>query len=150
MWSAILLAAVLGLLVNSAPHGELLAAERLFWIGSSLLIYATLVGFLLALPAHLILKKLGLTIDDIDMVELNEAFAAQALPVLKDLGLLEQMDEKVNVHGGAIALGHPFGCSGTRITGSLLNVMEDRDLTLGISTMCIGLGQGITTVVERI
>ena len=96
------------------------------------------------------LKKLGLTIDDIEMVELNEAFAAQALPVLKDLGLLEVMEEKVNVHGGAIALGHPFGCSGTRITGSLLTVMQDRDLTLGVSTMCIGLGQGITTVIERI
>jgi acetyl-CoA acyltransferase len=80
------------------------------------------------------------------MVELNEAFAAQALPVLKDLELLDDMDEKVNVHGGAIALGHPFGCSGTRITGSLLTVMQDRDLTLGVSTMCIGLGQGITTV----
>jgi acetyl-CoA acyltransferase len=96
------------------------------------------------------LKKLGLTIDDIEMVELNEAFAAQALPVLKDLGLLDKMEEKVNVHGGAIALGHPFGCSGTRITGSLLNIMEDRDLTLGVSTMCIGLGQGITTVIERV
>ena len=96
------------------------------------------------------LKQLGLSIDDIDMVELNEAFAAQALPVLKDLGLLDSMEEKVNVHGGAIALGHPFGCSGTRITGSLLNVMQDRDLTWGISTMCIGLGQGITTIVERV
>ena len=96
------------------------------------------------------LKKLGLTMGDIDMVELNEAFAAQSLPVLKDLDLLDDMDSKVNVHGGAIALGHPFGCSGTRITGSLLNVMEDRDLALGISTMCIGLGQGITTVLERV
>jgi acetyl-CoA acyltransferase len=96
------------------------------------------------------LKKLGMTIEDIEMVELNEAFAAQALPVLKDLGLLEQMEDKVNLHGGAIALGHPFGCSGTRITGSLLNVMEDRDLTVGVATMCVGLGQGITTVVERV
>lgn len=96
------------------------------------------------------LKKLGLTMQDIDTVELNEAFAAQALPVLKDLDLLDDMEEKVNVHGGAIALGHPFGCSGTRITGSLLTVMQDRDLTMGISTMCIGLGQGITTVVERL
>jgi len=96
------------------------------------------------------LKKLGLTMKDIEMVELNEAFAAQALPVLKDLELLDDMEEKVNVHGGAIALGHPFGCSGTRITGSLLTVMQDRDLTLGVSTMCIGLGQGITTVIERI
>ena len=96
------------------------------------------------------LKKLGLTMNDIEMVELNEAFAAQALPVLKDLELLDDMEEKVNVHGGAIALGHPFGCSGTRITGSLLTVMQDRDLTLGVATMCIGLGQGITTVIERI
>ncbi|MEM1141152.1 MAG: acetyl-CoA C-acyltransferase FadA [Pseudomonadota bacterium] len=96
------------------------------------------------------LKQTGLTIEDVDMVELNEAFAAQALPVLKDLDLLDEMDDKVNVHGGAIALGHPFGCSGTRITGSLLTVMQDRDQTLGIATMCIGLGQGITTVVERV
>lgn len=96
------------------------------------------------------LKTAGLTIDDIQAVELNEAFAAQAIPVLKDLKLLEHMDTKVNLHGGAIALGHPFGCSGVRITGSLLNVMEQRDLTLGISTMCIGLGQGITTVLERL
>lgn len=96
------------------------------------------------------LKAANLTMDDIDAVELNEAFAAQALPVLKDLKLLDSMDDKVNLHGGAIALGHPFGCSGTRITGSLLTVMQDRDLNLGISTMCIGLGQGITTVLERV
>jgi len=96
------------------------------------------------------LKTAGLNIDDIDLVELNEAFAAQALPVLKDLKLLDGMEDKVNVHGGAIALGHPFGCSGVRITGSLLTAMQDRDSTLGISTMCIGLGQGITTIVERV
>lgn len=92
----------------------------------------------------------GLTIDDIDVVELNEAFAAQALPVLKDLNLLDAMEDKVNLYGGAIALGHPFGCSGTRITGTLLSVMQDKDATLGVSTMCIGLGQGITTIVERV
>ncbi len=96
------------------------------------------------------LDKLGMTMADIEMVELNEAFAAQALPVLKDLDLLETMNERVNVHGGAIALGHPFGCSGVRITGSLLTAMHDRDLSMGISTMCVGLGQGITTVVERL
>jgi acetyl-CoA acyltransferase len=96
------------------------------------------------------LKAANMTIDDVDVVELNEAFAAQALPVLKDLKLLDKMDEKVNLHGGAIALGHPFGCSGTRITGSLLTVMQDRDLSVGVSTMCIGLGQGITTVIERL
>lgn len=96
------------------------------------------------------LKTAGLSMEDIEAVELNEAFAAQALPVLKDLKLLDAMESKVNLHGGAIALGHPFGCSGTRITGSLLTVMQDRDLTLGVATMCIGLGQGITTVLERV
>jgi acetyl-CoA acyltransferase len=87
---------------------------------------------------------------DIDHVELNEAFAAQALPVLKDLKLLDVMDEKVNLNGGAIALGHPFGCSGARITGTLLNVMRQNGGSMGIATMCIGLGQGISTVVERL
>ena len=96
------------------------------------------------------LKRLGMKMSDVDYVELNEAFAAQSLPVLKDLDLLDDMDDKVNVHGGAIALGHPFGCSGTRISGSLLTVMQDRDLNVGISTMCIGMGQGITTVMERL
>ena len=96
------------------------------------------------------LKAANLTMEDVEAVELNEAFAAQALPVLKDLKLLDTMNDKVNLHGGAIALGHPFGCSGARITGSLLTVMQDRDLSLGVSTMCIGLGQGITTVLERI
>lgn len=96
------------------------------------------------------LANAGLSIEDIDVVELNEAFAAQALPVLKDLNLLDAMEDKVNLYGGAIALGHPFGCSGTRITGTLLSVMQDKDATLGVSTMCIGLGQGITTIVERV
>jgi len=96
------------------------------------------------------LDQLDMTIEDVDYIELNEAFAAQSLPVLKDLDLLDDMDDKVNVHGGAIALGHPFGCSGTRISGSLLTVMHQRDFNVGISTMCIGLGQGITTVMERL
>ena len=96
------------------------------------------------------LKNLGMQMSDVDYVELNEAFAAQSLPVLKDLDLLDDMNDKVNVHGGAIALGHPFGCSGTRISGSLLTVMQQRDMNVGISTMCIGLGQGITTVMERL
>ena len=96
------------------------------------------------------LKRAGMSIGDVDFVELNEAFAAQALPVLKDLKLLDQMEQKVNLHGGAIALGHPFGCSGARISGTLLNVMKQNNGTIGISTMCIGLGQGITTVFERV
>jgi acetyl-CoA acyltransferase len=64
--------------------------------------------------------------------------------------MLNVMDDKVNIYGGAIALGHPFGCSGARITGTLLTAMQDRDVQWGMSTMCIGLGQGIATVVERI
>lgn len=96
------------------------------------------------------LKKLDMKINDIDYVELNEAFAAQALPVLKDLKLLDRMDDVVNIHGGAIALGHPFGCSGARITGALLNVLEEKDAQFGLATMCIGLGQGISTVIERV
>jgi acetyl-CoA acyltransferase len=96
------------------------------------------------------LKKAGLTIGDVDYIELNEAFAAQSLPVMKDLGLLDSMEEKANVNGGAIALGHPLGASGARITGTLLNVLKQRDATLGVATMCIGLGQGVTTIVERL
>ncbi|CAB0150832.1 3-ketoacyl-CoA thiolase [Pseudidiomarina piscicola] len=95
------------------------------------------------------LQRAGLSINDIDLFELNEAFAAQSLPVLKGLGLLDQMDEKVNLNGGAIALGHPLGCSGARISTTLINLMEDKDATLGVATMCIGLGQGIATVYER-
>lgn len=96
------------------------------------------------------LKRAGLTIDDIEIVELNEAFAAQALPVMKDLKVLKDMEAKVNLHGGAIALGHPLGCSGTRISTTLLNVMKEKDATLGLATMCIGMGQGIATVFERL
>ncbi|MEP3350881.1 MAG: acetyl-CoA C-acyltransferase FadA [Marinomonas sp.] len=96
------------------------------------------------------LKRAGLTIDDMDIVELNEAFAAQSIPVLKDLKLLDLVDQKVNLNGGAIALGHPLGCSGTRISTTLLNVMQSKDATLGLATMCIGMGQGIATVFERV
>lgn len=96
------------------------------------------------------LKRAGLKTTDIDLWELNEAFAAQSLPVLKDLGLLDVMDERVNLNGGAIALGHPLGCSGTRISGTLLRLMESKEATLGVATMCIGLGQGIATVFEKV
>ncbi len=96
------------------------------------------------------LKRAGLSIDDIDYVELNEAFAAQSLPCVKDLKLADKVDDKVNLNGGAIALGHPLGCSGARIVGTLLNVMEWKDGNLGLATMCIGLGQGIATVIERV
>jgi acetyl-CoA acyltransferase len=96
------------------------------------------------------LQRAGLSMEQIDFMDLNEAFAAQSLAVLKNMDLLGRMDEKVNLYGGAIALGHPLGCSGTRITATLLSVMREREGTLGVSTMCIGLGQGISTVLERL
>lgn len=96
------------------------------------------------------LQRAGLNLADIDYIELNEAFAAQSLAVLKTLNLLDTMDEKVNVHGGAIALGHPLGCSGARICTTLLNVLETHGGTLGLATMCIGMGMGITTIIERL
>lgn len=96
------------------------------------------------------LQRAGLTMKDIDIIELNEAFAAQSLPCVKELGLLDMMDEKVNLNGGAIALGHPLGCSGTRISTTLINLMEQQGAQFGLATMCIGLGQGIATVFERV
>ncbi|MGK0289518.1 MAG: acetyl-CoA acyltransferase [bacterium] len=95
------------------------------------------------------LKRANLKIEDMDYFELNEAFAAQSLPCIKDLGLNDKMD-KINIKGGAIALGHPLGCSGSRITGTLLHVLQDKDATFGVATMCIGLGQGVATVIERV
>ncbi len=95
------------------------------------------------------LKRAGLSMNDIQTVELNEAFAAQGLSVMKALDLLDKQD-KVNLNGGAIALGHPLGCSGARITTTLLNVMEQQDTQIGLATMCIGLGQGIATIIERV
>jgi acetyl-CoA acyltransferase len=96
------------------------------------------------------LKKAGLAIGDIDLFELNEAFAAQSLPVIKDLELLPVMETKVNLNGGAIALGHPLGCSGARISGTLLHLMKNRGARLGVATMCIGMGQGVATVFESV
>ena len=91
------------------------------------------------------LKRAGLSIDDIDLFELNEAFAAQSLACIKELGLDRA---KVNVNGGAIALGHPLGCSGARILTTLVHEMKRRGSRYGVATMCIGVGQGIATVVE--
>jgi acetyl-CoA acyltransferase len=96
------------------------------------------------------LSRAGLKMEDMDIIELNEAFAAQSLPVLKDLGLLDMMDKKVNLNGGAIALGHPLGCSGARITGSLAHQLKNNNKKYGLATMCIGLGQGVATVIENL
>ena len=93
------------------------------------------------------LRKANLTLDDIETIELNEAFAAQSLYVIRKGGWDES---KVNLNGGAIALGHPLGCSGARIITTLLNVMEQQGTTIGLATMCIGSGQGIATIIKRI
>ncbi|WP_423821249.1 acetyl-CoA C-acyltransferase FadA [Salinisphaera sp. SPP-AMP-43] len=95
------------------------------------------------------LQRAGVSLSDIDYVELNEAFAAQSLAVLKELGIEDRQDT-VNIRGGAIALGHPLGTSGARITGALAHILEDKNATLGLATMCIGMGQGIATVIERV
>ena len=92
-----------------------------------------------------ILKRTGLSVDDIGLVELNEAFAAQSLEVIRQLGL---DPEKVNVNGGAIALGHPLGSSGARITTTLLHEMRRRQVQFGLATLCVGVGQGVATVIE--
>ena len=96
---------------------------------------------------HKALERAGLKLADIDLIELNEAFAAQALSVIK---LLKANIEKVNVNGGAIAIGHPLGGSGARISTTLIHAMEARGARLGLATMCIGLGQGIATIYERV
>lgn len=95
------------------------------------------------------LKCAGMSLKDIEYFELNEAFAAQSLAVLTELKLLDRQDH-INVRGGAIALGHPLGCSGARITGALAHVLQDKDAQFGVATMCIGMGQGVATVLERL
>ena len=93
------------------------------------------------------LRRAGLKLEDIDLIELNEAFAAQSIACIDELGLDMK---KVNVNGGAIALGHPLGMSGARIITTLLYEMEKRNLRYGLATMCIGVGQGIAAIIERI
>ncbi len=93
------------------------------------------------------LGRAGMTIDDVDLVEINEAFAAQVIPSARHLGI--EWD-KLNVHGGAIALGHPFGMTGARIMATLLNGLEHENKTVGLETMCVGGGQGMAMIVERV
>jgi len=96
-----------------------------------------------------VLRQTGMTIQDIDVVELNEAFAAQVLPVCREHGI-DPFGEQLNPNGGAIALGHPYGMTGARIMCTLLNDLETRDETIGLETMCVGGGQGMAMVVERL
>jgi acetyl-CoA C-acetyltransferase len=95
------------------------------------------------------LDRAGMTIDDVDVVEINEAFAAQVIPSARGIGV-DPFSDKLNPHGGAIALGHPFGMTGVRILTTLLNDLRTRDQTIGLETMCVGGGQGMAMVVERL
>jgi acetyl-CoA C-acetyltransferase len=95
------------------------------------------------------LKQAGMTIDEVDVVELNEAFAAQVIPVCSEIGV-DPFSDKLNPHGGAIALGHPYGMTGARIMNTLLNDLKTLDRTIGVETMCVGGGQGMAMVVERL
>jgi acetyl-CoA acyltransferase len=101
-------------------------------------------------PVHAIpkvLKIAGLKLEDIDLFELNEAFAAQSLAVIRTLGL---DPERVNVNGGAIALGHPLGCTGAKLTATILRELERRDGRYGLVTMCVGGGMGAAGIFERL
>jgi acetyl-CoA C-acetyltransferase len=95
------------------------------------------------------LRRAGMTIDDIDVVEINEAFAAQVIPSARGIGL-DPFDDRLNPHGGAIALGHPFGMTGARIMTTLLNDLETLDKTYGIESMCAAGGMGMAMLVERL
>lgn len=93
-----------------------------------------------------VLERAGLTVDDLDLIELNEAFAAQSLPCMRELGLNEA---KVNPKGGAIAIGHPLGCTGARMVTTLVHEMIRTDASRGLATLCVGIGQGVATIIER-
>jgi acetyl-CoA acyltransferase len=135
--------------VMSAEKAEELGAKPL----ARFVAYATAgclpeemgIGPIYAIPK--VLKMAGLTMDDIEVIELNEAFAAQSLAVIK---LLEMNPEKINPNGGAIALGHPLGCTGAKLTASILREMERRNARYGMVTMCVGGGMGAAGILERI
>jgi acetyl-CoA C-acetyltransferase len=95
------------------------------------------------------LARAGMTIDDVDLVEINEAFAAQVIPSARELGI-DPFGDKLNVHGGAIAVGHPFGMTGARITATLLNGLRAKDKSIGLETMCVGGGPGMAVIYERL
>jgi len=100
------------------------------------------------LAVQKLLAQTGRKISDVDVVELNEAFAAQVIPVCDELGI--SIEDQLNPHGGAIALGHPFGQTGARIMGTLINDLQTLDKTIGIETMCVGGGQGMAMMIERL
>ncbi|MGA1599596.1 MAG: acetyl-CoA C-acyltransferase FadA [bacterium] len=140
------------LLVMSAQKAKALGLEPMAKIRgmASAGVDPAIMGYGPVPAVNKALQRAGLKVEDIDLMELNEAFAAQAIPVLRDLKLIDSVEEKVNRNGGAIALGHPLGCSGARIIGTLLHEMKQQEKSIGVATMCVGLGQGVATVFERV
>jgi acetyl-CoA acyltransferase len=141
------------LMVMSGSKAEKLGLEPIVRINSWGVagIDPSIMGYAPVPATELALKRAGLNIDKIDVIELNEAFAAQSIPVLRDLGLEDSFEDKVNLKGGAIALGHPLGCSGARIATTLVHLLKANDAhRFGLATMCIGMGQGIAAVFEGI
>jgi len=140
-----------GLLVMSAEKARALGKKPLAKVVSmsAVGVDPSIMGYGPVPAVKKALERVKMKTSDVDIYELNEAFAAQSLPVLKDLELLGKMDDKVNLNGGAIALGHPLGCSGARIITTLLHQMKARNRSTGVATMCVGFGQGTATVFER-
>ena len=136
------------LVIASEDRARELGAEPLgAFVGSSVAGVDPRVMGIGPIPAvRKLLDRTGITADDLDLVELNEAFASQSLAVIRELGLDE---EKVNVNGGAIALGHPLGMSGARLVVSLLHELRRRDGRYGLATLCVGVGQGVAALFER-
>ena len=140
-----------GMLVMSAEKAKALGKKPLARVVSmsAVGVDPSIMGYGPVPAVKKALDRVKMKTSDIELFELNEAFAAQSLPVLKDLELLGVMDEKVNLNGGAIALGHPLGCSGARIITTLLHQMQAKNKATGVATMCVGFGQGTATVFER-
>ena len=140
-------------LMSKAKADELGIEPMARWVGSAAAgVDPRVMGIGPTYATRKLLQRVGLTVEDIDLAELNEAFAAQSIAVLRDLGLSEDL---TNVNGGAIALGHPLGCSGARILTTLIYEMHRRaiggqSMRYGLATLCVGVGQGEATVVERV
>ena len=133
--------------MSKEKANELGLKPRAKWLGSAVAGVDPAVMGLGPVPStNKLLKRLGIDLKDIGLIELNEAFAAQVIGVMKELKL---DPEKTNVNGGAIALGHPLGCSGARILTTLVHEMKKRDTQFGLATLCVGVGQGVSTLVEN-
>lgn len=135
-------------LASEEKAKELGLTPKIEWMGGALAgVNPAIMGIGPVESTNKLLKKLNMTIDDIDVIEANEAFAAQSIAVKRELGI---PDEKLNVNGGAIALGHPVGASGCRILVTLIHAMKQKNATVGLATLCIGGGMGCSTIIQRL